>query len=675
MKLNTEQAAAIQELKSPLLVLAGAGTGKTRVITQKIVALIQEENLLPREIVALTFTNKAAREMAARIQKALPHGKAKGLQLSTFHTFGLNFLKKEGHKLGLRRGFSIFDEQDSYGLLKDLVLSEENLNEQILRNIQQQLSLWKNELVSPRSALLVAKDEQEATAAKVYERYVQQLESYNAVDFDDLIVKPSLALKQDPELLIQWQSRIKYILVDEYQDTNACQYELLKLLVGQRARFTVVGDDDQSVYAWRGARPENILQLQQDFTDLKVIKLEQNYRSTNNILVAANHLIRQNPHVFEKALWSEHGSGDRIKIFSAQDDQDEAERVVNEILAHKFRARGSFSDYAILYRSNHQSRIFEQSLRAYSVPYTVSGGQSFFARVEVKDLCAYLRLLVNPEDDAAFLRAINTPKREIGTQTLEKLGRYAQQRGMSLFYSIFELGLEQTLNGDPLLRLRGFADWLTLTADNVKRGDPIAVLKDFFTEVAYESWLQESNASKASIDKRIQIINDFKEWFFALLTPKTGEELSDGLSLEAALQKMMLLDILDRQEDKKRTEAVQLLTLHAAKGLEFPNVFLVGLEEGILPHQNSMDSDANAIEEERRLCYVGMTRAMRSLTLSYAKQRRKYGETLSSIPSRFLDELPEECLEREDAPSTKDPVETKKQGIAQLASLSALLKG
>lgn len=664
--LNPEQRQAAEITDRPLLVLAGAGSGKTRVITHKIVHLIREHGIAPRNIAAVTFTNKAAREMKQRVGQLLEKGEGRGLTISTFHTLGLTILRKEHKALGLKPGFSIFDSQDSQGLIRDL-LRDDGADNEIIRFIQTCISNWKNNLNSPNQAAELADNPRALKAALVYEEYNRHLGAYNAVDFDDLIRLPVQLFQQQPERLHYWRQRISYLLVDEYQDTNQCQYELVRLLMAASARFTVVGDDDQSIYAWRGARPDNLAQLSEDFPTLQVIKLEQNYRSTGRILKAANTLIANNPHVFEKTLWSSLGYGEPIKIVVSQNDEHEAEKVVADLLSHKFQHGSRYKDYAILYRSNHQSRIFEKALREQRIPYYLSGGTSFFERAEVKDILAYIRVLVNPDDDTAFLRIVNTPRRELGPSTLEKLGHYANQRHVSLFEASFELGLEQTLNGRALNTLRQFTRWMVETADNAQRGETLDILKEMVKEIGYPQWLEDQSSSPQVAEKRLGNVHELIDWLGRIL-----EDITSDTPLADAVSKIMLLDMLSRNEENSDNDQVQLMTLHAAKGLEFPHVFLVGMEEEILPHKSSIEEDN--LEEERRLAYVGITRAQRSLTLSLAQHRRRYGEKVSCLPSRFIDELPEDDVEWHGQGQPVDRDQLEQKAATHLAMIRQQLK-
>ena len=663
--LNAPQRAAVTLLDRPLLVIAGAGSGKTRVITEKIAYLIRQ-GLPARHITAVTFTNKAAREMKSRVGKLLPDKELRGLTVSTFHALGLDIVRKEHAALGLKASISIFDEHDRSSLLKEVARHRNDRfdPEETTRHTAQ-ISRWKNLFVIPEHAAAKASNDEQHSASQLYAEYSRVMKSYNAVDFDDLILLPVLLFAEHPDILDKWRNRIRYLLVDEYQDTNETQYQLVKQLAGKLGRFTVVGDDDQSVYAWRGAQPENLAQLQRDYPRLKVIKLEQNYRSTGKILKAANRLIANNPHVFEKKLWSTLGHGNPIRVLRHADEIAEARQIASDIVHHKFRHRTQFHDYAILYRGNHQSRLFERALREFSIPYHINGGMSFFGYAEVKDLLAYLRLMINPDDDAAFLRIVNVPKREIGPTTLEKLGQYAQRRHVSLFQACHELGLQQTLPENAVQRLRHFCERITDAGDRSQRGDPFGVLDAFVAAIGYDQWLRESSTGAAAAERRMANVRELLDWLQRIANEETPQK-----SLSEAVSKVMLLDILDRQEEETSGDRVNLMTLHAAKGLEFPYVYLVGVEENLLPHQTSIEE--GAIEEERRLAYVGITRARHQLTLSYCAKRKRYGELSHCEPSRFLEELPLEDLEWPD----RQPVdaETKKErGRASLAQLRSLL--
>jgi len=666
--LNPQQQAAVRHTDTPLLVLAGAGSGKTRVITQKIAHLMQT-GMAARHIYAVTFTNKAAKEMKARVGQLLSQQEAKELSVSTFHTLGLKIFREDGHHLGFQRGFTIMDASDSLAALKELLrdggdgglAEEESLRDQIGR--------WKNDFINPEQALKQASNDEEQYTAKIYQRYQRLLHAYNAVDFDDLIIQPLRLLQDHEKLREKWQQRVRHLLVDEYQDTNATQYELVKLLVGRLGGLTAVGDDDQSVYAWRGARPENLSLLQQDYPRLKVIKLEQNYRSSGRILRCANQLISKNPHLFEKKLWSALGLGDPLRIVPCRNAEDEAEWVSSEILTHQFRSGKNYSDYAILYRGNFQSRLFERSLRLRNIPYKVSGGTSFFERSEVKDVMAYLRLLVNPNDDTAFLRIINTPRREIGASTLETLAGYARERENGMLISSLEWGLKSRLSERALQRLEQFSTWLTQTAERARHEAPLPLVKQLLEEIHYESWLRDQASDPKGAERRLNNVDELLEWI-EQLAKKTN---SDGQPRDLAdiVNRITLMNLLERNNDDESDNQVQMMTVHAAKGLEFPYVYIIGMEEELMPHRTSIEEDN--LEEERRLAYVGITRAQQNLTFSYAKRRRRYGEESRCEPSRFLFELPAEELNWEGKDENPDPEQRLKTGKNHLDGLKALL--
>ena len=664
-KLNPQQQAAVKTIDQPLLVLAGAGSGKTRVITEKIAYLVKQ-GLPARHIAAVTFTNKAAREMKDRVSKLLDDKQMRGLRVSTFHALGLDILRKEHKTLSYKASITLFDEQDKQTLLKNLINhGVKNCDIDNFERYSQQIGHWKNAFITPEQALSTANPEQQP-AASLYHEYTRSLKAYNAVDLDDLILLPVLLFQQHPTVLEKWQNKIRYLLVDEYQDTNITQYQLVKLLAGALGRFTVVGDDDQSIYAWRGAQPENLAQLQKDFARLQVIKLEQNYRSTGRILKVANHLIANNPHAFEKRLWSELGYGDPLRVLSHKNDQVEAQQIISEIVHHKFKTGSRYQDYAILYRGNHQSRLFEQGLRENNIPYLISGSSSFFANAEIKDILAYLRLFVNQDDDAAYLRIINTPRREIGPTTLEKLGTYANERHISLFAASTELGLSQKLTDKSVHRLQIFHDWVIRTADCIDRGDNFSIIEDVIKHIDYEQYLKEDSKSKESAERKIKNVYELIEWL-----KRIADKETDGQKpLAEIVAKIMLMDIMDRNQEAEISDQVSLMTLHAAKGLEFPHVFLIGIEENILPHQNSIDNDN--IEEERRLTYVGITRAQRTCTFSYCTHRKRYGEISECEPSRFLNELPVEDLEWINKKQLTPEV-IKERGKANLTNLKTML--
>jgi ATP-dependent DNA helicase Rep len=677
--LNGPQSEAVLYLDGPCLVLAGAGSGKTRVITQKIAYMIEHRGYDPRTIAALTFTNKAALEMQERIAKLLKQPKqAKQLTVSTFHSLGVKILRQEAAGVGLKDRFSIMDSDDCYTVVSDLAVTTDK---QEIRRIQNAISLWKNGLVDPEDAIREARDEDEAQAGRIYRSYVATLQAYQAVDFDDLIRLPVELFRNNEPIRDRWQRRLRYLLMDEYQDTNTCQYELVKLLVtglGKKPMFTAVGDDDQAIYAWRGASVENLRTLQTDFPDLKVIKLEQNYRSTTRILQAANAVIGNNPKLFDKSLWSEHGLGEPIKVLGMPNDETEADQIAIMISADHFQRKNKWSDFAILYRGNHQARVIEQALRKERIPYTISGGQSFFDKAEIKDIIAYLRLIANEGDDPAFIRAITTPKRGVGMTTLEALGEFSKQWNCSLFEAALKGGIEAKLQDRQLIPLREFCHFINDMEARATRpgpsgsGDNAAeLLDDMMKEINYEHYLYENFDDRAAQGKWQNVL-EFTNW---LKERGRGGRDRDGeeKNLLELTQMVALMSMLEGQDEEP--DAVRMSTLHASKGLEYPHVYLVGCEEGILPHKGDPDDPvekiAARIQEERRLMYVGITRAQRSLHVTWCKKRKRAGELVHCDPSRFIKEM---ALDVGDAVPKENEVLSPKERLASLKALLATPK-
>lgn len=672
--LNAPQRDAVNYIDGPCLVLAGAGSGKTRVITQKIAYLIESCGYEPRNIAALTFTNKAALEMRERVAKLLKEpGQAKQLTVSTFHSLGVQILRREANAIGLKDRFSIMDSDDCFSIVQDLAVTTDKA---VIRRIQNTMSLWKNALLTPDQAQAQAKDEDQAQAARIYRNYLATLSSYQAVDFDDLIRLPVELFRTDEAARDRWQRKLRYLLLDEYQDTNTCQYEMVKLLVtglGKKPMFTAVGDDDQAIYAWRGATMENLRILQDDFPDLKLIKLEQNYRSSTRILQAANAVIANNPKLFEKSLWSEHGMGDPVKVMAMDDDEAEADQVAIMLSAHKFERRAKFSDYAILYRGNHQARILEKALRRERIPYVMSGGQSFFDKAEIKDIISYLRLIANEDDDPAFIRAVTTPRRGIGQATLEVLGEFSGQWQCSLFEAVFKGGIEARLGERQLAPLREFCDFINQLEARASRVGPAGsgenageVLDDMMKAIDYEAYLYGHFDEKQAQDKWQNVL-DFVGWL-----KEKGQGGRDGTDEEKSLlelvQMVALMSMLEGRDQEP--EAVRMSTLHASKGLEFGHVFMVGVEEGILPHKGDPDAPpevyAQRIEEERRLMYVGITRAQRSLTITWCKKRKRARDSMPCEVSRFIKEM---RLDEGDAVPEESEQLTPQNRLANLKAL------
>ncbi|MHB1676422.1 MAG: UvrD-helicase domain-containing protein [Sulfuriferula sp.] len=656
-QLNASQRDAVKYLDGPLLVLAGAGSGKTRVITQKITYLIEECGYSPRHIAAITFTNKAAREMQERVTSLSLGKPIKGLTVCTFHALGVQIMRQEAHRLAYKPQFSILDSADAMQIVAELL---KITDKQEIRRAQWRISAWKNALYSPDVALNTAQTDLDASYAKIYQRYQDTLKAYQALDFDDLIRLPAELFAAEADMLEKWRKKLHYLLIDEYQDTNACQYQIVKQLCGVSGAFTAVGDDDQAIYGWRGADVKNLHQLHDDYPHLKVIQLTQNYRSTLRILQAANSVIANNTRLYDKHLWSEHGMGDPLQVLVAKDENEEAQNVVMRLLAHKFEHRTRYSDYAVLYRGNHQARIFEQFLRNEKVPYEMSGGQSFFDRAEIKDLIAYMRLLANSDDDPAFIRAATTPKRGIGTGTLEKLGEYAGQRHISLFAAAFEVGFQSRIQAPQLETLLTFCRYINSLEARIRNTPVSELMADLLKNIAYENYLFDSEEARAAQNKWNHV-QEFVAWL-----GKKAE--ADDKNLIELTQTIALITLLENRNEGE-LDAVRLSTIHAAKGLEFGHVFLVGVEEGILPHRESVEN--GTLEEERRLMYVAITRAQRSLTISYCQRRKRAGELQTCEPSRFIAEIAHEDIRFPNQNS--DPALQRQQGNARLAQLKAML--
>lgn len=662
MKLNPQQQQAVTYLGGPLLVLAGAGSGKTGVITQKIKHLITGVGYPAHQIAAITFTNKAAKEMQERVAKMLPKSQTRGLTICTFHSLGMRILREEANHIGYKKNFSILDSTDSAKIIGELLGGS---GKDAVFKAQHQISLWKNDLQTPEQALMQSENEWERQTAQIYASYQATLESYQAVDFDDLIRLPAILLQQNGDIRNKWQLRLRYLLVDECQDTNTCQFTLMKLLTGIEGMFTAVGDDDQSIYAWRGANMENLRKMQQDYPQMKIIKLEQNYRSTARILKIANKVIENNPKLFPKTLWSQFSMGEIVKVVACQNEQHEAEWVVSQIVKQKLVGgdKTQYADFAVLYRGNHQARVFEEALRSARVPYQLSGGQSFFDKAEIKDVLSYIRLLANPDDDPAFLRAVTTPKRGIGDVTLGKLNTYAHEHECSLYQAAQAQSALSALNAANREHVGAFMDMMERFRHRAETDDAGELIADLLAEIGYENHLLNSEEGKAG-EIKWRNVTDLVTWL-----ARKGEE--DGKNIIEIAQTIALMTLLEGR-DEEQADAVKLSTLHASKGLEYPYVFLVGCEEGVLPHSDSVEE--GNVEEERRLMYVGITRAKRQLTLTHCLKRKKQGTWQFPEPSRFIDEMPQEdikILGRKGG----EPIVSKAEGRSHLAGMMQMLAG
>ena len=658
--LNPPQLAAVAHCDGPLLVLAGAGSGKTRVIVEKIAHLVQSGRYPARRIAAITFTNKAAREMRERVGRRIKGEAAEGLTICTFHALGLKLLQVEHARAGLRRGFSIFDADDSASQLKDLM---PGAKPDAVQAMQALVSRAKNAGLSPEQAQQVAQTAREREAAALYAKYQARLSAFNAVDFDDLIRLPVQLLENDADCALAWRERIGYLLVDECQDTNDAQYRMLRALAGDKGNFTCVGDDDQSIYAWRGANPENLSQLARDYPALTVVKLEQNYRCSKRVLRAANALIAHNPHEHPKTLWSAQADGERIRVWECRDGAHEAERVAGEIhFLHTARG-AAWSEFCVLFRGNHQSRALEKALQLLRVPYHLSGGTAFLDRGEVKDALAWLRLLANPEDDAAFLRAVQSPARGVGATSLAKLAELAQHAHLPLSRAAEAISLLKQLTPRAANALGDFVDIVRELRGDAARLPPTELVRRLNERSGLLAALRAQCKSEQLFAIRRGNLDELADWF-----EQAGGRTRGGIAELAAS-----LALLTHADKNDAGNQVRLMSLHAAKGLEFRYVFIVGVEDGVLPHEASIEE--GRLDEERRLLYVGITRAKEQLWLSHAKEAQRWGGKLRLAPSRFLDELPAAELQRDGADPVADAARKQERASAGFAQIKAMLEG
>jgi len=654
--LNPPQRAAVLHTDGPLLVLAGAGSGKTRVIVEKIAHLIASRTMPAKRIAAITFTNKSAKEMKERVAKRIKGDAAEGLTVCTFHALGLKFLQIDHAKAGLRRGFSVFDSDDSTSQIKDLM--PPGSKPDAIDDMRNLISRAKNSGLSPEEALAVSKSPREMEAALMYQRYQARLTTFNAVDFDDLIRLPVQMLESDETLRLAWRERIGYLLVDECQDTNDAQYRLLKALAGEKGLFTCVGDDDQSIYAWRGANPDNLLQLGKDYPALQIIKLEQNYRCSNRVLRTANALIANNPHEHPKTLWSDQADGERIRVWECRDSAHEAEKVAAEIHFLAAAKTAPWSDFCILFRGNFQSRALEKALQLLRVPYHLSGGTAFLERGEVKDALSWLRLIANPDDDAAFLRAVQSPKREVGATTLAKLAELAQHAHMPMSRAAEQIGVLKQLQPRAANALDGFVSIVRHLRSEAFKISPAELVRVLADKSGLLASIRAQCKDEATFQRRKENLEELSEWFDG------GKGSGPG---ELAAQ----LALLSHADKGEAGNQVRLMSLHAAKGLEFRYVFIVGMEDGTLPHEMALEE--GSLEEERRLLYVGITRAKEQLWLSHSREASKWGDKIRLKPSRFYDELPAAEIQRDGADPVADAARKQERAAAGFAAIKALL--
>lgn len=654
--LNPPQRAAVAHTEGPLLVLAGAGSGKTHMLVEKIAHLIASGRYPARRIAAITFTNKSAKEMRERAAKRIKGDAAAELTVCTFHALGLKFLQIEHAAAGLKRGFSIFDADDASAQIKDLM---HGAKPDVVDDIRNLVSRAKNAGLSPEQALAAARSNREKEAAGVYERYQLRLATFNAVDFDDLIRLPVQILEENPDIVAAWRERIGYLLVDECQDTNDAQYRLLKMLAGPRGNFTCVGDDDQSIYAWRGANPENLSQMARDYPALHVIKLEQNYRCSNRVLRAANTLIANNPHEHLKTLWSEAADGERIRVWECRDSEHEAEKVAAEISFTAAGKQAPWSDFCILFRGNFQSRPLEKALQLLRIPYHLTGGTAFLERQEVKDTLSWLRVIANPDDDAAFLRAVQAPKREVGATSLARLAEMASARHLPMARMAESMGALQQLPPRAANGLSAFVDALHDLRHHAATLPAADLVRRLTEKSGLLAELRNQSKDQAGFERRRANLEELAQWFEGGPRGASAGDLAAQLAL------------LSRNDKDDGGNQVRMMTLHASKGLEFRYVFIVGCEDGVLPHEVSLDE--GNLAEERRLMYVGITRAKERLWLSHSKLTRKFGEQIRLKPSRFLDELPAGELQRDGADPVADAEHKQARAKAGLAAIQALL--
>ncbi len=655
--LNPPQRAAAVHAEGPLLVLAGAGSGKTRVIVEKIAHLIGSGRYPAKRIAAITFTNKSAKEMRERVAKRLRAEDAAEVTICTFHALGLKFLQIEHPHVGLKRNFSIFDADDASAQVKDL-LGGSNAKPDDIEDVKNLISRAKNAGLSPEQAAMAARSSREKNAAMVYALYQARLTSFNAVDFDDLIRLPVQVLEENPDIALAWRERIGYLLVDECQDTNDAQYRLLKQLAGPRGNFTCVGDDDQSIYAWRGANPENLQQMGVDYPNLQIIKLEQNYRCSNRVLRAANALIAHNPHEHLKTLWSDQADGERIRVWECRNSEHEAEKVAAEIHFLATSRKIPWSDFCILFRGNFQSRPLEKALQLVGVPYHLNGGTVFLERQEVKDTLAWLRLIVNPDDDTAFMRAVQSPKRDVGAGTLAKLAELASAKDMPMAQAAESMGALAQLTPRAANSLSRFTDILRALRMDMRQLSSGDLVRRVAKDSGLLTELRNQAKDTSSYERRAGNVEELASWF------ESGPRGASAADMAAQLA------LISRNDKDDGGNQVRMMTLHASKGLEFPYVFIVGCEDGVLPHQVSLDE--GNLQEERRLLYVGITRAKVQLWMSYSKLTRKFGEHIRLKPSRFFAELPAAEIQRDGADPVADAAHKQERAKAGLAAIEAL---
>ncbi|MEQ1861296.1 MAG: UvrD-helicase domain-containing protein [Chthoniobacteraceae bacterium] len=658
--LNPEQESAVRSTEGPLLILAGAGTGKTRVITARVAYLLAQ-GVAPENVLAVTFTNKAANEMRERLATLVEKPKAKKVTMCTFHALCVRILRQDIEKLGYKRNFSIYDEGDQMGLIKKIITRTAAKDEKLDPNTA------KNLISKAKNNAWNANPDEQTLIGAVYLRYQTELKTLNAVDFDDLLVLTAKLLTEHADVRERWQRRFGYLMIDEFQDTNRLQLELISHLADARNNVAVVGDDDQSIYGWRGAEVSNILEFETHFPNPTVVKLEQNYRSTNAILNTANALIKNNPRRRPKQLWSGLGDGAKVRIIQMDDDRQEAEFITNEIATRQLTEHAKWEDFAILYRMNAQSRLIETNLRQLRIPYRLIGGKSFFDRREVKEVLAYASALLNTDDDVSLLRIINTPARGISATTVERATAISAHKRCSVFAALRDEEFRAELSSRAVASIDAFTELLDgfETKLNTPLSNQCEVLRELLTKVAYVDDLkrtcktpEEALSRETNVAEMLKSFDEFQ-----------GRS-SDGL--RGFLDEMMLRNEREEEKDEMKGDGVTLITLHAAKGLEFPNVYLIGVEEGVLPHDRSKLE--GTVDEERRLLYVGITRAQKTLALTWCRSRFKYGSTMPCTASSFLKELPPEWVEHRNAGQILNTPVEHASGTDRFAAMKAMIE-
>ncbi|MEX2949241.1 DNA helicase PcrA [Staphylococcus warneri] len=662
--MNAEQSEAVRTTEGPLLIMAGAGSGKTRVLTHRIAYLLDEKDVSPYNILAITFTNKAAKEMKARVEQLVGE-EAQVIWMSTFHSMCVRILRRDADRIGIERNFTIIDPTDQKSVIKD-VLKNENIDSKRFepRMFIGAISNLKNELKTPEDAQKEANDYHSQMVATVYKGYQRQLSRNEALDFDDLIMTTINLFERVPEALEYYQNKFQYIHVDEYQDTNKAQYTLIKLLANKFKNLCVVGDSDQSIYGWRGADIQNILSFEEDYPDAKTIFLEQNYRSTKTILNAANEVIKNNTERKPKGLWTANTGGDKINYYEATTERDEAEYVVREIMKHQRNGK-KYSDMAILYRTNAQSRVLEETFMKSNIPYTMVGGQKFYDRKEIKDLLSYLRVIANSNDDISLQRIINVPKRGVGPSSVEKIQTYAVQNNISMFDALGEvdfIGLSKKVTQECI----AFYEMI----QNLIKEQEFLEISEIVEEVLVKSGYRDMLDKEQTLESRSRLEN--LDEFISV--PKDYEE-NTPLEEQSLINFLTDLSLVADIDEADTESGVTLMTMHSAKGLEFPIVFIMGMEESLFPHIRAIKSDDDhEMEEERRICYVAITRAEETLYITNATTRMLFGRSQSNMPSRFLKEIPEDLMEshsgskRQTIQPTAKP--TQKRGFSKRTTSS-----